>query len=461
LVIYKSEKGHSRPAFSIFAGNSECLQVLPLTHERCNTHQDEAACWREVEDNWNIMLGKESKHYEITAVTLFRNVEREELFLREVEALSCVARDTVVYDGGAGVKSEDAHIKRQVTRVKLCLWLCCHRHHGLQVMGHFKEFSQKFSLLPPSENKDVNLCVAWWGKSPAAYHATALNGFWNLPQHLKLDPGYFGEGFYLTRYPRYSDYYLNGLSMSKRVIERGDILMCYTALGRAYPVTESPFAPSNLCGKPCAPDSACHNQGSNSHDSHYVTVKLNPETKQFLPCPYRQVPDFDEIVMFNAKRILPAAYVSFKRRRKTLLWLACDEDSQQVMRILERMNVLEEELRQSVGTSVSFLQQSVDTKLEDQVDVTLFTSASAFAHFMLANTHFKDFPSTLFRIVCAQQQYKQPGSLFHILQSHPTWAAAAPRFLIFAPSAQAQGDVNVRVATDEAECFEFASFGES
>ncbi len=88
--------------------------MLPLTHERCSTHQDEAACWREVEDNWSTMLGNESKHYEITAVTLFRNVEREELFLREVEALSCVARDTAVYDGGAGVKSEDAHMKRQV-----------------------------------------------------------------------------------------------------------------------------------------------------------------------------------------------------------------------------------------------------------------------------------------------------------------------------------------------------------
>ena len=90
-------------------------------------------------------------------------------------------------------------------------------------MGHFSDFSQKFSLLPSAENTDVNLSVAWWGKWPAVYHGAAQNGFWNLPSHLKIDPGYFGEGFYLTRYPRYSDYYISGSSLSKRKVDNGSI----------------------------------------------------------------------------------------------------------------------------------------------------------------------------------------------------------------------------------------------
>ena len=329
-------------------------------------------------------------------------------------------------------------------------------------MGHFKEFSQKFSLLPSSENKGVNLSVAWWGKSPAAYHTTAITGFWNLPSHVKIDPGYFGDGFYLTRYPRYSDYYLNGLSMSKRTIDKGDILMCYTALGRPYPVTEDPSKPCSLLGKPCSPHSPCHNQGSNAHDSHYVTVKLHPVANQFYPCPERQVPDFDEIVVFNAKRILPVAYVSFQRRRKTLLWLTCPEDEEQVKSILSRINLVEDVDRTSVGKTMSFQGQDTRAKLEDQVDVTLFVSVTRFVQFMLANTHFKDYPSSLFRIVCAHQQYSAPGSLFDVLQSHPTWSAYAPEVLVLAPTlAHVPAKVlqrNVRVATDAKHCFEFASF---
>jgi hypothetical protein len=314
--------------------------------------------------------------------------------------------------------------------------------------------------------------VAWWGKSPVAYHGAALNGFWSLPPHLKLDPGYFGDGFYLTRYPRYSDYYMNGLSMTKQTIDQGDILMCYTALGVTYPVTEMPFqppdywrmSPSSLCGKPCCPDSPCSNQGPNAHDSHYVTVKLHPESGQFFPCPERQAPDFDEVVVFNANRILPAAYVSFKRRRCTLLWLTSDEEVLQVNGILARMREDEdiEVYRKTVGQKTASFHLDEDAKLEDQVDVTVFVSVSSFSRFMHEHTHFKDYPSSLFRIVCAHQQYSAPGSLFDVLQSHPTWSAYAPEVLVLAPTlAHVQANVlqrNVRVATDAKHCFEFASF---
>jgi hypothetical protein len=74
-----------------------------------------------------------------------------------------------------------------------------------------------------------------------------------------------------------------------------------------------------------------------SHDSHYVTVKKHPEAKQYYPCPRRQQPDFDEIVVFKPQRIIPTAFVSFQRRRKTLLWLDDNPESPENKRIRSKI----------------------------------------------------------------------------------------------------------------------------
>jgi hypothetical protein len=34
------------------------------------------------------------------------------------------------------------------------------------------------------------------------YEPIAQNGFVNLPKQLKIDEGYYGKGFYFTRFPR-------------------------------------------------------------------------------------------------------------------------------------------------------------------------------------------------------------------------------------------------------------------
>jgi len=312
LVVYKRfHPSDHRRQFDVFPGASNPLRIARLVPSDCS-RSAEAACWRDVEDNWAIMLGNEFRNYEITGMTLFRCEERERLFLSEVKRLESVAQQRPRADFGCSTDVSDA---QKAERAAL----------QLQIMRHFSDFFQKFSLLPNTENTDVNLSVAWWGKWPAVYHGAAQNGFWNLPSHLKIDLGWFGEGFYLTRFPRYSDYYINGFSLSKRKIENGNILMCYAALGRPYPVTQDPFPPpmynqgppaaSSPCGKTCG--AACgfsSSGGIDSHDSHYVTVKMHPEAGQYFPCPVRQQPDFDEIVVFNPHRILPAAYVSFLRR---------------------------------------------------------------------------------------------------------------------------------------------------
>jgi hypothetical protein len=95
--------------------------------------------------------------------------------------------------------------------------------------------------------------------------------------------------------------------------------MSFTLMGRPYPVTQHPFNDSatSLCGRLCTeqPHRCC---GPDSHDSHFLTVRKKGE---YFPCPPREQPDFDEIVVFNPAFVLPAAAFEFKRRRRTLLWL--------------------------------------------------------------------------------------------------------------------------------------------
>ena len=92
------------------------------------------------------------------------------------------------------------------------------------------------------------------------------------------------------------------------------------ACGRPFPVTQHPGPPVNktpLDGQPCNEHSACGG-GAGLHDSHYVCVKFDG---QYFPCPPREQPDYDEIVVFNSDAVLPVAAIEFKRRRRTLLWL--------------------------------------------------------------------------------------------------------------------------------------------
>ena len=94
--------------------------------------------------------------------------------------------------------------------------------------------------------------------------------------------------------------------------------MSFTLMGRPYPVTQHPNdSQSGLMGRSCREEPhRCY--GPDSHDSHYVTVRKKGE---YFPCPSREQPDFDEVVVFNPAYVLPAAAFEFKRRKRTLLWL--------------------------------------------------------------------------------------------------------------------------------------------
>jgi hypothetical protein len=109
-------------------------------------------------------------------------------------------------------------------------------------------------------------------------------------------------------------------------------------MGRPYPVTQHPFPTekthdpalhvqanaldNGLLGRSCEeqPYRCC---GPDSHDSHYIAVRKKGE---YYPCPPREQPDFDEVVVFNPTNVLPVASFEFKRRRCTLLWLDARPD---------------------------------------------------------------------------------------------------------------------------------------
>ncbi len=154
------------------------------------------------------------------------------------------------------------------------------------------------------------------------YEPIAQNGFVNLPKQLKIDEGYFGKGFYFTRCHRfqwhlraafalvqlmwrcrYSDYYNCGFSLATLEVE-STFLMSFTLMGRPYPVTQHPSPKLNthqpplhaqadaldngLLGRSCGdvPHRCC---GTDSHDSHYVTVR---KKGHYYPCPPCEQPDF-------------------------------------------------------------------------------------------------------------------------------------------------------------------------
>jgi hypothetical protein len=115
---------------------------------------------------------------------------------------------------------------------------------------------------------------------------------------------------------RYSDYYISGCKLFAKDVG-ASFLMSFVACGRPFPVTQHPGNSLPLEGQPCNEQSPCCG-GAGRHDSHYVCVKLKG---QFLPCPAREQPDYDEIVAFNPDAVLPMAAFEFKRRRRTLLWV--------------------------------------------------------------------------------------------------------------------------------------------
>ena len=359
-----------KTSYISFPGSSSNLQMCRLTPELCQADITAARCWSELQDQVSVVLGTEYEMYQITALTIFRNEARAEAFMsyrddlrkrqldrearneRENEHWMMTPSDVANHLGTELASFKDLIERRSMNSEKLVglsdsdvgvlereVAAGPRGQHRSQQLDSFKDklqkvkemaearkatmwrfentYATKFGVGNPQENVNVNLSVAWWGNARGnqLYQAVAQNGFSNLPSVLRLDQGFYGNGFYFTRYPRYSDYYISGCKLNSKDIG-ASFLMNYVLCGRPFPVTKFPDNSLPLMGQPCNERSPCKG-GPDRHDSHYVCVKA----PHYIPCGAREEPDFDEIVLFNPVAVLPMVAVEFTRRLKTVLWL--------------------------------------------------------------------------------------------------------------------------------------------
>jgi len=386
LVVFDPSLTMRKPSFRIFQGGKfndfEMCRMLP---EDCVDNSGLSSIWSKIEDHWSVMFGQQQQHYEISEIVLFQNSHREQLFRSEVSSLLERIGSRAAHE----FCSPDDELKKR-------------RQNA--VLKRFEEFKKKF-VLKFEDHDDANVCVCWWGNKMGEdlYQTLACYGFWELPFFCKLDYGYYGSGIYSTKFPRYSDYYISGCSFSTNRTS-DSVLMCVAALGQPYPVTENPFdRRESLLGRSCG--DRCG--GTGTHDSHYVVVKQDRNGK-FLPCPDRQEPEYDEIVVFKPERILPTASVNYCRRRKTLLWLDDDPNSDSNVRV--RLNIpgcQGSVIADSDHIFISCVEDSSHAlmvrqlKFEDQTDVHLFLNVRALVEFLSdpKNFKFSKYPESLFRII--------------------------------------------------------------
>jgi hypothetical protein len=212
-----------------------------------------------------------------------------------------------------------------------------------------------------------------------------------------------------------------------------------------------------------------------------VTVAKNPDCGHYFPCPARQHPDFDEIVIFNPERVLASACVcafciafrsewTFSRRvcrRKTLLWLDDNPNSPDNTRIRCKIpghsggKALE-----GLGEGrLSLVAENDGVALEDQVDVTLFTSVDAMVAFMRlpGQQKFANYPASLFRIITNRRLFVGPSGLHSRMSRLAKWSSAFPAILVFHGGRsdglqEFAGYPNLTVSQHAADCEVFVSF---
>ena len=207
LVILEKHSGESRSPYILFPGKRNDLHVCRLTPVACNASADAACCWSQLQDYFAVVMGPEFQNYEITALTLFRNEERARAFMRQAvgmkerrrgavapwENRGRVAASAVAEMGAAFARysekfardefdwphcglMDDKELRNELERlgvqkmhtdqVLACIRQLQYTFEAQEAtMRHLNDLTAAFGLLPPEENADVNLTLAWWGNS--------------------------------------------------------------------------------------------------------------------------------------------------------------------------------------------------------------------------------------------------------------------------------------------------------
>ena len=154
-------------------------------------------------------------------------------------------------------------------------------------------------------------------------------------------------------------------------------------------------------------------------------------------------------------------------RRKTLLWLDDHPDSPENVRI-RRGIPGHGSIKSVAGLLEDHLSLDADNKdiaLEDQVDVTLFTSVDAIDEFLRhpSQQKFVKYPPSLFRIVTNRRLFVGPSGLCARIRGNPTWQSAFPSIMVFHGQCDdgldaLKGHSNLKTTRDAGDCLTFVSF---
>ena len=156
-----------------------------------------------------------------------------------------------------------------------------------------------------------------------------------------------------------------------------------------------------------------------------------------------------------------------ERRRKTLLWLDDNPNSAENSRI--RCSIPGHSSSKAVGglgdDRLSLAADNKDIALEDQVDVTLFTTVDAVIEFLSHPNQLKfvKYPPSLFRIVTNRRLFVGADGLCCRMSRNANWRSAFPATLVFHGAVhdglhELAGRPNLVISQVAADCEAFVSF---
>jgi hypothetical protein len=141
-------------------------------------------------------------------------------------------------------------------------------------------------------NSQVSIVPVVHGTSENAAHRIAKNGFGTVAT---LDPGWYGQGIYVTSKVSYASIYA-------QETPDGKVFMVSIAIpGNVFPISEPPFTPKGednphgFLGKPCQP----------GYQSHYTVVTEEGERCGYPLQGTPSVTSWDELVVFEPSQLLP------------------------------------------------------------------------------------------------------------------------------------------------------------
>lgn len=431
-------KGQKKRKFVSLHGSGDGLCVASL-HRSDVVRSSHAVrkVWSEAMEMWMLAVS-ERLIFDVEKIDLFSNPANEQKFKTYCDVVASIAR---------------APVDKQPK------W----NAHQLQVLRNFERFEKRFRVGRSGDEKRV---IGWWGNQTRVYQGIGANGFQELPSELKRDPGFFGSGFYFTQFPRYSDYYIKSPHDSFKKTS-GAILMCVIVLGRPYPVTEWPYEPKTLLGKKCGAGSPCG--VLEPHHSHYAAVKSSKmkdekgeESFKYLPAPFRAEAEFDEVVVFESKAILPLGIVSFRRRNHTLLWL--DDVPARNFDVLQHILTDADAhtiLQGGPSTFSSVFKWSAAHEDNVNGELRLFESASDLISVLKQEWSWASYPPSLLRIVTTRRQLPE---LAAFLAEDDVWKNEFPAVLVYYGGLSRDGLEVLQsrphswATADVSKCLTFVSF---